>query len=717
MSTAPLTEHEDQAEAAPVPPPPTADHFDTPLFNRLLGLIENLNTTMDEQKRAIQHQATKLDALVDDALKDDQPYNTEKDPEKAVKNEQMWSGVYEIATAKMKEEADEWKGLMDVSLVFIAIFLAVLTAFLVPAAQSLSPNSTGAPNNATSPPPPLPPHSDENVCALYYLALIMAMCNAVLCVLGRQWVGKLLSRPVGNSHLERTMRHEERKRLAYGWIRPLVAILYWSLLLSIGLFIAGLLYQLRNLSTSFEETAMTLQATWGLGIVLVAGIIATITATTVHAVRFECSPFEGLFSKFIVKVMALLAQRISWFTAWRRSFHWDSSKLFQTYVGLIAEAHDPKLLDRAVPSFTYSAWLAHGGKSVSLLRRAYDRLMATDTSVRVRESVKAQISHFAEYCRENSWDDTVKETLVGNTLIQEFLISNCSFPTDFVACTTFLALKENNEDLHDLEELSYKGGIARILCTYDQDVPLGDREVLFLHAVEAFERFETDDVKETLSGVEPLSVIRSFMRGPNTYIPFWFITDIIPRCDQEIISCINDSLRNPPSNINRYVVISIIYVLAATRKVSLPLDVDLSPFIECICQQSVPSFWVAIRDYILDYAEALDLASSFMPVAMLEFLQLCAQETDEEPLESDTPDARANARTRAKAILERHLPSVIPLPPSPQSSRASFIDILESDDNKLSPPVDHPRRYRTLMTMAHQAFFERNETPPKRTSR
>lgn len=31
----------------------------------------------------------------------------------------MWSAVYEVATTKMKEEADEWKGLMDVSLVFV----------------------------------------------------------------------------------------------------------------------------------------------------------------------------------------------------------------------------------------------------------------------------------------------------------------------------------------------------------------------------------------------------------------------------------------------------------------------------------------------------------------------------------------------------------------------------------------------------------------------
>lgn len=133
------------------------------------------------------------------------------------------------------------------------------------------------------------------------------MCNAVLCVIGRQWVSKLLSRPVGKTHRERTMRHEERKRLAYGWIKPLVSLLYWSLLLSIGLFIAGLLYQLRNLSTSFDQTATILEATWSLGICLASGIIALISATALHAIRFDTSPFEGLVSKLMVKMMGLLS--------------------------------------------------------------------------------------------------------------------------------------------------------------------------------------------------------------------------------------------------------------------------------------------------------------------------------------------------------------------------------------------------------------------------
>ncbi|KZT33643.1 hypothetical protein SISSUDRAFT_395659 [Sistotremastrum suecicum HHB10207 ss-3] len=384
--------------AAPTSTPVAQDAFDTPRFNRLLALMEKQvevaekqNATIERQEKELSEHGKKLDALVKDAQRDDLPYDEEKgDP---LDSEQLWSGVYEIAAAKMKEEAEEWKGLMDVSLVFIAIFLAVLTAFLVPAAQALNPSPSDTPTNSTSALPPLPLESAQNVCAFYYLSLIMAMCNAVLCVLGRQWVGKLLSRPDGKTHRERTMRHEARKKLAYGWIKPLVAVLYWSLLLSIGIFIAGLLYQLRNLSTSFDQTAPTLETTWSIGIFLASRIVAAMAATTIHAVRFESSPFEGIFSKFVVTVLQRLEKRRRWIKKWRISVIWDDwesrKELWKTYMELLAEANDPKLLDRVAPSFSYSAWVDYGEGSIELLERVYNRLMASDTSTRVRETVRA----------------------------------------------------------------------------------------------------------------------------------------------------------------------------------------------------------------------------------------------------------------------------------------------------------------------------------------
>lgn len=107
-----------------------------------------------------------------------------------MEDESTCTALYEIAMARTKEQVDEWIKRMDVSLVFvcdvgikkkrrltipsyqIALFSAVLTAFLIPAIQNLFPSST---SSASDSPPPLPEISLQNVCILNYLALILAV--------------------------------------------------------------------------------------------------------------------------------------------------------------------------------------------------------------------------------------------------------------------------------------------------------------------------------------------------------------------------------------------------------------------------------------------------------------------------------------------------------------------------------------------------------------
>lgn len=252
-------------------------------------------------------------------------------------------------------------------------------------------------------------------------------------------------------------------RRAEGWIKVLMEVLYWALLLSIGLFITGLLYQLRNLSTSFQGRATILLATWAVGIVLASGIAVMMIATTYHAVRYEASVFEGLVSKMIVgelelglsqtlkripmRVVALcviagstLRNALKWLREVNRSSGWKQTVtslrlknavdhglgclrsmnvlsrmrkwvisrrvkverntkevLLNTYLDLVSEASDPALVERAVASLSYSSWVLYGDASTDQLEGALNRLMATDTSIRVRDTVKAQASLLASW--------------------------------------------------------------------------------------------------------------------------------------------------------------------------------------------------------------------------------------------------------------------------------------------------------------------------------
>ncbi|KZT32181.1 hypothetical protein SISSUDRAFT_1067129 [Sistotremastrum suecicum HHB10207 ss-3] len=191
-------------------------------FNALLGAVNTLNATLGGVKTTLVDHGTKFDILIRDALKNDQPYE-----EKDLNDESTCLALYDMVVAKTKEKAEEWNGTIDVTLIFIALFSAVLTAFLVPATQALLPSSDSSSSSSSSQdPPPLPPRSDEIVCALYYLSLITAIVVAVLCALGRQWVRKLSTRPDVTTWKNRTIWHVERMRRAEKWIKALMEVIY-----------------------------------------------------------------------------------------------------------------------------------------------------------------------------------------------------------------------------------------------------------------------------------------------------------------------------------------------------------------------------------------------------------------------------------------------------------------------------------------------------------
>ncbi|KZT33801.1 hypothetical protein SISSUDRAFT_1132326 [Sistotremastrum suecicum HHB10207 ss-3] len=292
-------------------------------FGKLIAVVEKLNVTMQGQKSTMDKvestlvdHGKKFDILTREVLNNDQPYD-----QKDLDDENTCMALYDMAMAKTKEKADEWKETMEVTLIFIALFSAVLTAFLVPATQALLPTSSISGNLTSSslPPPPQPPRSAEVICAIYYLSLIIAIIIAVLCALGRRWVRKLTIKPNVKTWRERMLWHIERMRRAEGWLQTLMEVIYWQLLSSIGLFMGGLLYQLWNVSQLFEERASILRSTWALGVIFVCSVMFTMISTTYHAVRYQGSVFEGLISKVIVgEVEVGFAKHIgimwTWFT-------------------------------------------------------------------------------------------------------------------------------------------------------------------------------------------------------------------------------------------------------------------------------------------------------------------------------------------------------------------------------------------------------------------
>lgn len=150
---------------------------------------------------------------------------------------------------------------------------------------------------------------------------------------------------------------------------------------------SGLLYQLNNLGGSFEDPTPILIATWRLGIGLSSIIFLVIAGTTVHVLVYQASPFGSHLSEWLLTMVSLMSaasrslldrlretgcwfdEQIRWvpwyqiflllaFPIWLPLYligSWetdseesDEDRLFRGFMELIAEASDPKLVERAV---------------------------------------------------------------------------------------------------------------------------------------------------------------------------------------------------------------------------------------------------------------------------------------------------------------------------------------------------------------------------------
>lgn len=480
-------------------------------------------------------------------------------------------------------------------------------------------------------------------------------------------MSKLTNRPEGNTYKERLLRHLERERLAKPWLRLLVEGLHVLLLWSIGLFVTGLLYQLWNLGGSFEEHLPRLLVTWGLGIVLSLGILGVVFGASIHALVYEASPFGGPFSRTLLKVaqkMAgsfkpwtdrvdraagwlesnrirngwLLSQILQFFVratfgplwlssqlvdVWRSELEMDDKeKLLTTYMDLIAEASDPKLLERAVASFSYVEWFQNRDQSqeeLAQLKKTWDRLTATDTSLRVRETLTARARQFVP-------SDSQKLRRSGERLTTELVLFFCaihSYPQEFRDLLLDTSFEEGNTDLRPLAALPFEECIARLLCLYKHKGNLGDwREIFFLaekHCYNLLREGKSDDVMRILSHVDRLDLIKSFIQYPGQISPS-LVEFIVKDRRHEILREINEFVRTVDQSRLGPLSLSKVFVVLASPP---PTDIDLSPLIDYFSRHPHYRTWRETSDTIIDYLTAFDLSQISDSTAVRRFLRLC----------------------------------------------------------------------------------------------
>ncbi|KZT34452.1 hypothetical protein SISSUDRAFT_274760 [Sistotremastrum suecicum HHB10207 ss-3] len=463
---------------------------------------------------------------------------------------------------------------MQLSLVFNAIFLTVVTAFIAPVIQeftSTAPNPTTGVSSSSSK-PPLPPLSTQFVALFFYLALIISILNAVLCVLGMQWASRLLAIPLGKTDLERTLAHERRKALAEKKLLPLMGVLFWSLLLSIGLFIVGLLVQLWALAFACSKPAFVLivGAAFATGLSII--ILGVILATTYHAAITENSPFESPLSAALRPALLWLRARTkkhaqsTALTAARsevdnvlvptveelvklKEDDEDSVRTLKIYASLVISTNDPEVLERAAPSFEFGQWHKVCEQLWPVFLAVHERFLATDTSFRVKETTHKQLVYFVDslWPREDSppYSRILTRVDLERNEMTHWCMNQCkalaersseSHRTFFFSWMLFVSLEPHNSHLRGFWPESYGQSLCTLLSSYDGGLSWsrpGEREFIMLTALrECGVVLRQDDPPSDIA--LPISwnrhnVLRSLLQCPLTYVCIADVVNFITR--------------------------------------------------------------------------------------------------------------------------------------------------------------------------------------------
>ncbi|KZS88942.1 hypothetical protein SISNIDRAFT_459178 [Sistotremastrum niveocremeum HHB9708] len=309
----------------------------------------------------------------------------------------------------------------------------------------------------------------------------------------------------------------------------------------------------------------------------------------------------------------------------------DDRQLGATYMELIAEASDPALLERAVASFSYVKWYDEGKGSVVQVLKTGNRLMATDTSIRVRETLRARARWLIP-------SDSQELRLLGGIFTKElvqFFLAVHSYPERFRNSLLEAAFKAGNEDLRPLAALPFDECVARVMASYNHEGRLGERKWLFYlaenHCAKLLKEGKTEDVSRILSHVDRLDLIKSIIQSPS------FVNLILARLIAEVdkhetliqinqfVKTIKKTRLGPRS-------LSNVFIALADPP---PTDIDLSHIIDYISRHPHKFSWKDTCETIISYLNSFAIAQISNRGAVRRFLRLCV---DPEPRDIDGKD-------------------------------------------------------------------------------
>ncbi|KAJ7625402.1 hypothetical protein B0H17DRAFT_1218766 [Mycena rosella] len=369
------------------------DTTDAPSDLNITPAIVKLISLMEEQISVL-HRIDQRQAAAD--------ISTQPIPQVPATSSSTWGALLRSRIVEtIQPKVDRWRSGLDALLVFLGLFSAIVTSFLIDSLSGLQQDEAARTNellanlteiliqlnsgaNVSTVKIALPTHFqpeavDVRLNSYWSISLILSLSIAALAVACRGF----LNVAVLSSHAsaaDKLIDINTRWKAAEKMLGPALEVIPQFLFLPVVLFVVGLLDSIFSSILSLEILPTPIAAASGLSLFFVAGVVAFLAFALVDAsVRPDTSPFQSNLAHVFSKTLKFAHLH----GKYKKEGPSRRTRIESTYHEIVQATHDDETLDKASaallgilePSFTWHHSLHH-------LNETLDHLLSPEASLR-----------------------------------------------------------------------------------------------------------------------------------------------------------------------------------------------------------------------------------------------------------------------------------------------------------------------------------------------
>ncbi|KAJ7471768.1 hypothetical protein FB451DRAFT_1089817 [Mycena latifolia] len=319
--------------------------------------IAKLVSLMEEQIKVL-HRIDERQAAAD--------VSTQPIPQVPATSSSTWGALLRSRIAEtIQPQVDRWRSGLDALLVFLGLFSAIVTSFLVTSLTGLQQDEAARTNellanitdiliqlsagtnavslHVPSPAPFQPDPVDIRLNSYWIISIVLSLSIAALAVACRGFLN-MTTLSTKTTAADKLVDINRRWKAAEKMLGPALEVIPQLLVIPVILFIVGLLDSIFSSILALEVLPAPIAAALGLSLLFVAGVVVFLVFALVDAsFRPDSSPFQSTLARFFSKLFKIdNVPAEDWLINVRRM-----TSMVSTYQDIVRATHDDEALDKA----------------------------------------------------------------------------------------------------------------------------------------------------------------------------------------------------------------------------------------------------------------------------------------------------------------------------------------------------------------------------------